>query len=273
MRRPWAAQRGADGQMGAAAMTYEEQRILFDVFAETIEEWQGVPVPLPELPIILHNRHPMQQAYRKIQQELDGGFEIEIHVGGPGHEPVVAGGPDEEEHIRNVFHSRREQATIFIYERGGTVFHAKLFDSPDHSMNRLKFWLTTIGASDAWDHQAELKARKKLREMVSERQYRHYDLTGAFMELSERSGLTYVFRRLRPTIAMSPRHKEGGIAESMRCIACLCMHPIGYYGGSWGGCLVPTDDVIAHLISMRGDEAKWWGQCNQHEPWRPEAGI
>jgi hypothetical protein len=92
-------------------MTYEEQRILFDVFAETIEEWQGVPVPLPELPVILHNRHPMQQAYRKIQQELDGGFEIEIHVGGPGHEPVVAGGPDEEEHIRNVFHSRREQAT------------------------------------------------------------------------------------------------------------------------------------------------------------------
>jgi hypothetical protein len=51
------------------------------------------------------------------------------------------------------------------------------------------------------------------------------------------------------------------------------MHPLGYYGRSWAGCMVPTDDVIAHLLFMRGDEARFWGQCNHHEPWRPEAGL
>ena len=138
-------------------------------------------------------------------------------------------------------------------------------------MERLNLWLSTIGASDGWDWAAERKAKAKLKSMVTPRAYRHYDLTGSFMETSKRSGLTYVFRRLRPTMVLSPRSRRG--MDSMRCIAVLCMHPIGYYEQSWGGCMVPTDDVIAHLSFMRGDEARYWGVANQHKASAPEAGI
>jgi hypothetical protein len=37
--------------------------------------------------------------------------------------------------------------------------------------------------------------------------------------------------------------------------------------------MCPTDDVIAHLALMRGDEAMFWRRCNQHPPYRPEAGL
>jgi hypothetical protein len=37
--------------------------------------------------------------------------------------------------------------------------------------------------------------------------------------------------------------------------------------------MTPTDDVIAHLLLMRGDEAEYWGQANQHRPESPEAGL
>lgn len=152
------------------------------------------------------------------------------------------------------------------------MFHIKMPRSPDQSMDRLRYWLRTIGASDAWDLDAEHTAREKLRGLISERQWRHYDLTGSFMETSNRSRLTYVFRRLRPTVVLSPRNKPGR-EDTMLCIAVLCMHPIGYYGDSWAGCLVPSDDVIAHLMFMRGDEAGYWGEANQHASWTPNAGL
>lgn len=34
--------------------------------------------------------------------------------------------------------------------------------------------------------------------------------------------------------------------------------------------MVPTDDIIAHLIMMRGDERSYWSKANQHAP---EAGL
>lgn len=59
----------------------------------------------------------------------------------------------------------------------------------------------------------------------------------------------------------------------MRILCCLCMRPIAYYADSWAGAMCPTDDVIAHLALMRGDEAMFWRRCNQHPPYRPEAGL
>ncbi len=115
---------------------------------------------------------------------------------------------------------------------------------------------------------------EKLAGMLTEVQRRHYFLTGSFFETSPRSGITYLLRRLRPTVAMTPRQpwwqKD---RDYMRVLAVLCMHPIGYYSDSWGGCMVPTDDVVAHLTMIRGDEAYYWSKCNQHDPWRPEAGL
>ena len=52
-----------------------------------------------------------------------------------------------------------------------------------------------------------------------------------------------------------------------------CLHPIAYYDGSWAGAMCPTDDVIAHLALMRGDEHMFWRRANQHAPWRREAGV
>jgi hypothetical protein len=37
--------------------------------------------------------------------------------------------------------------------------------------------------------------------------------------------------------------------------------------------MCPTDDVIAHLMLMRGDEALLWRKANQHPSWVPESGI
>lgn len=246
--------------MGDTELTYDDLRERLDLMADALEEWHGIPVPLPELPVTLHNRHPLRQNYLDFDLATSG-VEISFACGGPEVR--------EDEFVRNEWFSRKAQARILVYQQGDKVFHAKILRSPDHSMDRLTLWLTTIGASDAWDMDAEYRARDKLRAMVTARQWRHYDLTGSFFESSPRSRLTYVFRRLRPTIALSPR----GLSDSMRCIAILCMHPIGYYQRSWGGCLVPTDDVIAHLIFMRSDEAKFWGQSTQHQPWEPEAGL
>jgi hypothetical protein len=93
-------------------------------------------------------------------------------------------------------------------------------------------------------------------------------LTGMFVERSRRSGISYVFRKLRPTLAL-----KAGKDDRMGLLAALCMHPIGYYDGSWAGAMCPTDDVIAHLMLMRGDEHMFWRRANQHPAWSQEAGI
>lgn len=263
--------------------TYAEMRHMHDLLADEVEEWHGIPIPLPDLPLRLYPGHPMQEFFSEHQRELDGGPQIEIIVGGPEHgesnldlsSPAALGASiiqqAKEETLRSIFYCRKAQATIYIYERDGRVFHAKRYRSPDLSMDRLDLWLTTLGASDAWSLEAEAKALEKLADLVTERQIRHYLLTGCFLEISPRSDITYLFRKLRPTVALTPRNRHGH--DSMTCIGVLCMHPLGYYGRSWAGCMVPTDDVIAHLLHMRADEARWWGKCNQHEPWRPEAGL
>jgi hypothetical protein len=107
--------------------------------------------------------------------------------------------------------------------------------------------------------------------MLSHHNFRQYMLTGMFLEKSKRSGVIYMFRRLKPTVAIAA--SPGIESDHMRILACLCAHPIAYYAGSWAGAMVPTDDVIAHLAMMRGDERMFWARCNQHPPHRPEAGL
>jgi len=105
--------------------------------------------------------------------------------------------------------------------------------------------------------------------MLRHRQFKQYLLTGSFLETSERSGVTYVFRKLRPTLALSARSSDG----TMKILCGLCMHPIGYYDGTWAGAMCPTDDVVAHLALMRGDEKMFWRRCNQHPSYQPACGI
>jgi hypothetical protein len=77
-----------------------------------------------------------------------------------------------------------------------------------------------------------------------------------FLETSRRSGVSYLFRRLKPTLAI----KDG------RALCALCLHPIGYYEGTWSGAMCPTDDIIAHLMLARGDEAMFGAGRTRFHP-------
>lgn len=183
---------------------------------------------------------------------------------------------------RNCFYSRKKRCDIYIWnEPDGSLLWGLVpaFHGFTHA-------LTTLGASDAWGIAQESKALELLGTLVSHRQMKHYLLTGMFMETSKRSGLTYVFRKLRPTVVIDIRHGENatpnydiGQTESgkhevgARILCALCMHPLAYYSGSWAGAMTPTDDVVAHLMLMRGDEPMLWRRANQHAPHRPEAGL
>lgn len=166
----------------------------------------------------------------------------------------------------NIWHSRRLRCDIAILRSPeGKVSHAKV-----PAFHHISHDLQTLGASDAWGLEQEQRALRLLGDMVRHRQMKQYILTGMFLETSRRSGVTYLFRRLKPTIACAPGRDP---SDSMRILAALCMHPIAYYADSWAGAMCPTDDVIAHLSLMRADEHMFWKRSNQHAPYRPEAGL
>lgn len=237
--------------------TQRDVRTFYDFLSDWTGDWQGIPVSLgDDLPLTLTPGHPLRDVLT------------------PPPSALATVDNVEDGQVINMWWSRQRQANVFVVNRGG-VYSALLEPlSPDRSMDRLDYWVRTIGACDAWGLEAEHRARATLRAMLSERQWHHYDLCGSFLETSPRSGLTYVFRRLRPTIALSPRQpwfRRG--ADTMRCLAVLCMHPIGYYQATWAGCMVPSDDIIAHVAWMRGDEAGYWKHANQHDLATPEAGL
>lgn len=131
-----------------------------------------------------------------------------------------------------------------------------------------RMMFAVLEVSKAWTMQCEERALEKLSEMIKPHLFDAYRLTGSFLETSKRSGLTYIFRRLRPTVVLTPHR-----SDEMEVLCCLCLHPMGYYKNSWGGVMVPTDEVIAHLCLMRGDEAEYWKQANQIAAWRTESGL
>lgn len=240
---------------------WERYREGFNRGSDHVADWQGLPVWLNDMPLRLHDRHPLADMYRKI--DLTG--DVAPTAADDDGDPVV-----------NHWFSRGRNADVWICRNRetGRPYALTLTRPPDGAMDRLTFWLQTLGAADAWRLDAEHTARTKLHGLLTERQWRQYDLTGSFVERSPRSDLYYLFRRLRPTVVLSTRwpwfqHQH----DRMRVLAVLCMHPIGYYEGSWAGCLVPSDDVIAHLIFMRGDEAGFWREANQHDSRSPEAGL
>lgn len=176
-------------------------------------------------------------------------------------------GLDEGEAIRSSWYSRRLSGQVWIIERGGRAAEVVVERKKGH-IRRVEILLETCHvAAGAWEAETEEAAMEKLRSHVDAHQWKLYLTTGTFAETSPRSGVTYIFRRLRPTLALRPYK---GV---MRILAALCLHPIGYYTGTWAGSMTPTDDVIAHLLLMRADEPLFWRRSNQHAPWRPEAGL
>lgn len=212
--------------------------------SEERQHWAGIPMPIEGQRLVIEPAYPNALALEKL-----GTKETDADV-------------PESFRLRNTFWSWRWRCDIAVWDVDGRIEWGK---SPQ--AHHLGEELQTLGASDAWGLEQEGQALNTLGTLVRHRQMKQYVLTGAFLETSRRSGVIYMFRRLKPTIAISTR------TEHPRALCALCMHPIGYYAGSWAGAMCPTDDVIAHLMLMRADEAMFWRRCNQHPPYRPAAGI
>lgn len=166
--------------------------------------------------------------------------------------------------IVNTWFSSRSRTDVVLWrEPDGSLRWGHL-----PAANHIGHDIRTMACSIAWSVAAEAKAMEKLRELIPEHLFNGYFLTGMFLETSKRSGVTYLFRRLRPTVATRP-----GRDGQMRILCCLCLHSIGYYAESWAGALCPTDDLLTHLLLMRADERLFWRRANQIPPWRPEAGL
>ncbi len=185
----------------------------------------------------------------------------------PGAEGLSSIGKPEDEDTSdatmiNEFWSSRLRSYVLIWREAGKLCWGKV-----PGIHHISMDMHTMGCAMAWGVEQESNATHLLAENVRHHQFKQYMLTGMFLETSQRSGVRYLFRRLRPTVAISAGDGD------LRILACLCLHPIGYYARTWAGAMCPTDDVLAHLMMMRGDEHLYWKRANQIHPGRPEAGL
>jgi hypothetical protein len=237
--------------MATGEMTWESVSAAVQAHAARSGEWAGAPLPVWGVRLRMEPRHP----YRGLDGACLGA-------------PLDGDGDGDDEGgtiVRNEFPCWQRMVRVLVCQDGPSapVYHLTLPLLED----RLRPALLTIGASMAWDVAAEARAVETLSGLVSPAAMRSYLLTGSFLETSRRSGVKYLFRKLRPTVALS------GNGGGVRVLAALCLHPIGYYEGTYAGAMVPTDDVIAHLMLMRGDEHGFWKKANQHPAWSAAAGI
>ena len=208
-------------------------------------DWAGIPMPLDGQNLVIEPNFPNATALEAMTRrcvEDDGNAQM-----------------------RNCFYSRARRCDVVIWEEDGKIKHGLV-----PAFHHVSHDLQTLGASVAWGLEQEQRALQLLATLVRHHQMKQYVLAGMFLESSERSGLIYMFRRLKPTVVIDAR-KEGD--KNCRILCALCLRPIGYYEGSWAGAMCPTDDVISHLMLMRGDEPMLWRRANQHAPHRPEAGL
>lgn len=251
----------ADGRLPSDATIADVREAVRDV-AEEIGEWAGLPIPLDDHHVVFEDNHPLAETYLySLKPKAKPDEDVTITCIGAFWLPA--------NEWYDVWGRRVEiLADIESGERSHAIRHN---NTP---INRLDIQLRTMMTAQAWDLEAEYAARDKLQGLISERQYHSYEMTGDFHEVSKRSTITYVFRRLRPTLALADWRKAGYKGTDIyKVIAALCMHPIAYYQSTFSGALTPTDDVIAHLLTMRGDEHYFWRKANNHSLHEPESGV
>ncbi|HZF24048.1 MAG TPA: hypothetical protein VE030_11360 [Burkholderiales bacterium] len=224
--------------------------------AEKQHEWAGFPMPVEGMSMQIHPSYPFAENLSK------------TFLPKPSLRMCRDSDVCEETRLRNRWNSYRDGKEILIVQERGKFFF--LYSPVQNSGPML---LQTVSAARAWDFEAELRAMETLKRHVTEWAFQCYVMTGSFLETSKRSGVVYLFRRLRPTIALTGKPDKNRRDVGMRILCTLCAHPIGYYRDSWAGALVPTDDVLSHLLLMRADEKFFWRNSNQHPAWAPESGL
>lgn len=205
-------------------------------------EWAGVPYTFEGQRMVIEPRYPFAKIFNRPKEE------------DPAGEKTI-----------NTWFCSKLRTTVGIVRTAEGKYRGGIIGE-NQGLGAL---FNTIAAAACWEVEAEIKAMEKLCELIPRHLFDMYCLTGIFLETSKRSGVTYWFRRLRPTIAMRPGKND----ESMRVLCCLCLHPVGLYEGSWAGAMVPTDDVLAHLLLMRSDEHYFWKKANQIPAYLPNSGL
>lgn len=248
------------GERDSAQSEWDRLRDLMNQAVSERGEWAGAPMPHESIPLRIEPRYPYQK--------LNG---MAFHKREPDAESMAVAAKLADWSKGNIFPinswTGADGRTVLVYHQGD--HRSKVMVMPgDRSHDAMDLLVSTIDASRCWKLDAEIKACEKLRQLVSTVAYRDYILTGTFLETSKRSGMMYVFRKLRPTLALKA-DRQG----MMQLRAALCLHPIGYYEGTFAGVMVPTDDVIAHLLMMRACEAKFWAKANHHPLREASAGL
>lgn len=221
-------------------LTYEGLVRALNLISTEKSEWAGIPCPVDGNTLVLERRWPYQlhiDTKDTVNEACEGWLMV------------------------NRWFSSHLRADVIHEERNGR------YRLGVATCNQSTMLLDTLNPVNVWSVDAEVKAMEKLAAMVNPFQFKCYFMTGAFVESSKRSGVFYLFRRLRPTIAFRADDKGS------RILTALCLHPVGFYQGTWAGVMVPTDDLLAHLILMRGDERRFWAQANHHPPHTPQSGL
>lgn len=222
-------------------------------------EWAGIPMPLEGAPLIIEPRYPHAAALMKISRDVgDALTETDEYSGW---------------NAVNSWYARQKGGEVILYRKSDGRADWGLAPNPHHATMEL----STLGAADAWGIEQEARAIQLLGKQLRHRQFKQYLLTGMFIEKSRRSGLHYLFRKLRPTVVMTERTRgfrlERPEQDEMRILCCLCLHPIGHYANSWAGAMCPTDDVLAHLMLMRGERADVLAARQSDTAAAPERGT
>lgn len=237
------------------ALTWDRFRLAACHAAQERGEWAGSPMLAENIPLVLEPRYPYQGLNGKCLSTLS-------------EEESVEKEEDDGWVIANSWWNDKRCATIYLCHNLKTGKVAHCWAQDNGYPHRWRGMLDAMDAARYMDHVAESRALRTLEQLLGKQAFAFYFLLGYFLETSKASGITYLFRKLRPTIAMTPRP-----GPNMRILTSLCLHPIGYYEGTHLGAMVPTDDVIAHLLMCRGDEWKFWSKANHHPPHTWQAGI
>lgn len=228
--------------------TWQGLRHGIDRLAQDKDEWAGIPVPVDCARLVVAPGHPYFDRLN--------GFKLDDTDSDQDDDGAV---------MVNSWHCPKTRSDVVIWrEKDGRLCHAQL---PNGPMKRFKAIFDCMWIASTMDIEAERRAMNTLRALVPKHLFEAYEMTGTFLESSKKSGVFYIFRRLGTTLALRPTF------DGSRMLAALCLHPIAYYEALPMGAMVPTDDVIAHLVMMRADEHLFWRKANQHPMTSPGAQL